>query len=126
MAKITKKTIDKVLDDFKDGLFISDALLKNNIKPYDFLEYMEKNEEANKEYQKIEKANNFLKEEIIAEKVFNGEFSKTILLEMIKANNKNKYSQKIELDQKSTIISMSDEDLDAKIKALQDKINKDI
>ena len=125
MAKITKKTIDKIFEDFKDSLFISDALENNNVRPYDFFEYLEKNEDANKEYQRIERANNFLKEEKIASKVFNGDFSKTILLEMIKANNKNKYNPKIEIETTNTFKSLSDEELDKKIEELQKKLKFD-
>ena len=120
-VKLTKKIVEKIFDDFKDGLFISEALVNNQIRPYDFFEYLQRNVEANKEYEKIEKANNFFKEEQIANKVYNGDFSKTILLEMIKANNKKKYTQKIEIDNTSNLTNLSDDELDKKIKELQGK-----
>ena len=120
-VKLTKKIVEKIFDDFKDGLFISEALVNNQIRPYDFFEYLQRNVEANKEYEKIEKANNFFKEEQIANKVYNSDFSKTILLEMIKANNKKKYTQKIEIDNTSNLTNLSDDELDKKIKELQEK-----
>ena len=122
MAKITKKTIDKIFEDFKDSLFISDALEINNVRPYDFFEYLEKNEEANKEYETIEKFNNIFKEEQVAQQVYNGKGSTTILLRMIEANNKKKYTQKLELEDTTPLSNLSDEELNAKIKALEEKL----
>lgn len=124
MAKITKKTIDKIFDDFKEGLFISVALDNNNVKPYDFYEYLKSNEIASKEYENIERYNNIYKEAQIEHKVFTTDFSKKILEEMVKANNKKKFTQKYEIEDVTPLSSLTDEDLDKKIKALQEKMDK--
>lgn len=122
MSKLTIKIIDKIFEDFKESLYISDALLKNKVKPYDFFEFLSQNLEYSKQFEKIDSYNNIYKEAQIAEKVFNGDFSKNILLEMIKANNKKKYTTRMEIDQTSIISTMTDEELDKKIQDLQNKI----
>lgn len=107
MAKLTKKTLDKVFEDFKESLFISDALEKNGVRPYDFFDYLKNNELANKEYENIDKFNNIYKEAQIEKKVYTGDFSKTILLEMIRVKDKKKYTQKIEIEDTTNISQLS-------------------
>lgn len=122
MAKLTKKTLDKVFEDFKESLFISDALEKNGVRPYDFFDYLKNNELANKEYENIDKFNNIYKEAQIEKKVYTGDFSKTILLEMIRVKDKKKYTQKIEIEDTTNISQLTDEEVNQKIKDLQDKL----
>lgn len=122
MAKLSKKTVDNVFNDFKDSLFISDALEKNSVRPFDFFEYLKNNESANKEYENIEKFNNIFKEAQIEKKVYTGDFSKTILLEMIRVKDKKKYVQKIEIEDTTPLSSLTDEEVNQKIKDLQDKL----
>lgn len=122
MAKLTKKIVEKVFEDFKDSLFISDALDKNNVKPYDFYEYLKNNELANKEYENIDKFNNIYKEAQIEKKVYSGDFSKTILLEMIKSRDKKKYVQKLEIEDTTPLSNLSDDEVNQKIKILQEKL----
>ena len=107
MAKLTKKTLDKVFEDFKESLFISDALEKNGVRPYDFFDYLKNNELANKEYENIDKFNNIYKEAQIEKKVYTGDFSKTILLEMIRVKDKKKYTQKIEIEDTTNISKLA-------------------
>ena len=122
MAKLTKKTLDKVFEDFKESLFISDALEKNGVRPYDFFDYLKNNELANKEYENIDKFNNIYKEAQIEKKVYTGDFSKTILLEMIRVKDKKKYTKKIEIEDTTNISQLTDEEVNQKIKDLQDKL----
>ena len=122
MAKLTKKTLDKVFEDFKESLFISDALEKNGVRPYDFFDYLKNNDLANKEYENIDKFNNIYKEAQIEKKVYTGDFSKTILLEMIRVKDKKKYTQKIEIEDTTPLSSLTDEEVNQKIKELQDKL----
>jgi hypothetical protein len=124
MAKLNKKVVDNVLNDFKDSLFISSSLKKFSVNHYDFFEYLKNNDESNKEYLSIEECNNLIKEDQIAEKVYNGQGSATILLEMIKANNKKKYVNKAELEIKTEAKNFSDTELDEKIKFLTEKLLK--
>jgi hypothetical protein len=121
MAKLTKKTVDKVFEDFKDCLFISEALSINKIRPYDFFDYLKKNDEANKEYKSIEEFNNTYKEAQIEQKVYTSDFSKQILMRYVEANNKKKYTQKYEVDTTTTLSNLTDEEIEKKIKDLQDK-----
>lgn len=122
MAKLTKKTIDSIFNDFKDSLFITDSLEKHKVNTYDFFEYLKSNEEADQEYKKIEEYNNFVKEERIAKLAYDGKTSSNILMEMIKANNKKKYVQKFEIETTANIKNYTDEELDKMI----DKLTKTI
>ena len=122
MAKLSKKTVEKVLDDFKAVYFISEALDSNGVRPFDFFEYLSKNEEASKEYETIDKFNNVYKEAQIEQKVYSSEFSKQILLEMIKAKDKKKYVQKLEIEDVSPVSAMSDEELARRIADLKSRL----
>lgn len=124
MAKLSKKTFDKVLDDFKGLYFISAALEANEIRPYDFYEYMKRNEEGAKEFEEIDRFNNAYKEAQIERKVYEGDFSKPILLEMIKARDKKKYTQKVEFEDTTPLSKLSDEDLNRKIQEIQERMGK--
>lgn len=122
MAKLSKKAVEKVLDDFKAVHFISQVLDSNGVRPFDFFEYLSKNEQARKDYEEIDKFNNVYKEAQIEQKVYSSEFSKQILLEMIKAKDKKKYAQKLEIEDVSPVSAMSDEELARRIADLKSRL----
>lgn len=122
MARITKKTIENIFNDFKDSLFIADALLKNKINHYDFFEYINSNVELLLEYEKIQNYNNIILEERVAQLAYSGQFDNKILLEMLKANNKKKYNIKQEIEINTNHKSLSDEELEFKIAEIQKRL----
>ena len=120
-TKLTKKIVKQILDDFKEDLFIVISLKRYNVNYYDFKKFLESDQSLLLEYKEIELINNEAKEEIIAEKSLNGDFSKGIALEFIKANNKEKFGINIQIDV-NKYETMSDTDLDARIKLLTEKL----
>ena len=124
MAKLTKKTVDLIFNDFKDSIFISSSLVKYGVNQYDFFEYLKSNEEADNEYKKIAEYNNFILEDREAQKAFSDKGNSKIRLEMIKANNKKKYTQKVEIEQTTTTKDLSDAEVDSKIEELLKKLSK--
>ena len=120
-TKLTKKIVKQILDDFKEDLFIIISLKRYNVNYYDFKKFLESDQSLLLEYKEIELINNEAKEEIIAEKSLNGDFSKGIALEFIKANNKEKFGNNIQIDV-NKYETMSDTDLDARIKLLTEKL----
>lgn len=124
MAKLTKKTVDKILDDFKTVLFISNAIEMNKVRPFDFYDYLNKNPDAMESFEEIDKVNNIFKEAQIEQKVYSSnDLSRNILIEMIKVKDKEKYHRKIEIDTTTNVEKLSDEDIAKQIKIIQDKIN---
>lgn len=124
MAKLTKKTVDKILDDFKTVLFISNAIEMNKVRPFDFYDYLNKNPDAMASFEEIDKVNNIFKEAQIEQKVYSSnDLSRNILIEMIKVKDKEKYHRKIEIDTTTNVEKLSDEDIAKQIKIIQDKIN---
>lgn len=122
MAKLTKKVVDNIFNDFKDNLFINSSLDKFKIRYYDFFEFLKENEEANKEFKRIEEVNSLILEDRVAEQCYLGKGNTKILLEMIKANNKKKYTPKIEVENTNLIKDMTDEQISAEVKKLMDKL----
>ena len=120
-TKLTKKIVKQILDDFKEDLFIVISLKRYNVNYYDFKKFLESDQSLLLEYKEIELINNEAKEEIIAEKSLNGDFSVGIALEFIKANNKEKFGNNIKVDV-NKYETMSDTDLDARIKLLTEKL----
>lgn len=123
MAKLTKKTIENIFNDFKDSLFINSSLDKYKIRYYDFYEYLKENEEANKEFKKIEEYNLLILEDRAAQQAFQVDGNPKIKIEFLKANNKKKFTPKIEVENTSVIKGMSDEEVDAELKRLLNKYN---
>lgn len=113
-----KKKFEEIMEDFKKSLFISKSLETFDITPFDFYTFLKLNKICKERFDELEKINNLYKEEIIAEKAYSGEFSKTILLEMIKANNKKKYTQKIEVETNS-ISDLTDEEIEIKLREFE-------
>jgi hypothetical protein len=121
-TKVNKKLIKQVLDEFKEDLFIVITLKRHSINFYDFKKYLETDAQLSTEYKEIESINNEAKEELIAEKSLNGDFSVGIALEFIKANNKEKFNpNKLEITNKFE--DLTEDELNEKIKNLNDKIN---
>lgn len=112
MAKLTIKNVNNILNDFKVSLFISKSLETFKINHYDFFEFLKENKEFNAEYEKILNYNTILLEDQIAQQVYSKDGNTKILLEMIKAGNKNKYNMKQEIEVKNTYSELSDEELD--------------
>lgn len=124
MARLTKKVVEKILDDFKTVLFISVAIEINKVRPFDFYDYLNKNEEAMAAFKEIDNVNNIFKEAQIEQKVYSSnDLSRNILIEMIKVKDKEKYQRKIEIDTTTNLEKLSDEDIAKQIQIIQDKIN---
>lgn len=123
MAKLNKKTFNKVIEIFKSSHFISDALDDVNVNPVDFYIYLEENEEAKLEFEKVEQYINLYLEDRIAKISYTlDKPNSKILLDMIKSRNKKRYIVKEEksednMDELSyeDLINLA-EDLDKQLK----------
>lgn len=92
MAKLNKKTFNKVIEEFKNSHFISDALDKVNVNAVDFYIYLDENEDAKLEFEKVEQYINLYLEDRIAKISYTlDKPNAKILLDMIKVRNKKRY-----------------------------------
>lgn len=126
---VERKIIIKILDDFKYSMFIRKSLKTFEVNHVDFFEALEleENEDLKARYHKIDNLNAKIFEDEVAERAFHGVErgsdkifpSEKLTLEMIKANNRKKYTPKITIETEKKITDMSDEELENMIKKLQ-------
>lgn len=122
METLTEDTVRKVLNKFKESLFIAPALKSFKVNHFDFFEFLETNENFKTEYEKILKYNNIINEDKVANLCYTGKGNSKILLEMIKANDKKKYNIKTEIEVNTNYKNLSDDALDEMIKKLQNNL----
>lgn len=124
MARLTKKIVNKVLDNFKECHFISDALDKENVNSVDFYMFLDDNPDVAEDYQKADRYIALYLEDKVAKLSYgNDKPSNQILLAMIRARNKPRYEIKVE-EEKNELENYSYEELEQMSKDLDAKLLK--
>lgn len=102
MNKITKKLVNKILEEYKINMSIADSIKKFEVNHVDFFEFLFEDIELQEKYNKYRKYNNFLEAEFVKNRSIYGVdrddnkiyCSDKIAFEIIKAHDKDLYSNK--------------------------------
>ena len=123
-AKLTRKLVAKVFEEFKDCHYISDALDNCNVNAVDFFMFLEDNEDLLIQFKKIEDYIALYLEDKVAKVSYNNpKPSHAVLAIMIQNKNKERYVD-TKKEVKNQFEDMDDQDLDDKIKELTEQISK--
>lgn len=120
--KVTADNIMEMLDDLKTMIHPSLVIDKHEVTPYDFYYFLDNNLKYRDMFMEISNYNRKYLENVIEQKAFSDDtYSKAILSEFIKVNNKDKFLSSKKEDGEVNVQAMSDDELN---KTLTDLLKK--